>query len=156
MTELGFIDLNNRARQLTLRGTEIEFIGLNDPHIGYDDVAALDASIESLPEVAEQAATRLGVVHAPYQHALGQLLDRKVSAIFAGHTHGGQVRVPGVGALTSNCDLPVQQARGLSVWYDAEHAAFLNVSAGLGASVYAPIRFACRPEASLITLEAER
>ena len=38
----------------------------------------------------------------------------------------------------------------------AEHAAFLNVSAGLGASVYAPIRFACRPEASLITLEAER
>ena len=156
MTELGFIDLNNRARRLTLRGTEIEFIGLNDPHIGYDDVAALDASIESLPEVSEQAATRLGVVHAPYQHALGQLLDRKVSAIFAGHTHGGQVRVPGVGALTSNCDLPVQQARGLSVWYDAEHAAFLNVSAGLGASVYAPIRFACRPEASLITLEAER
>ena len=155
MTALGCIDLNNRAQRLTLRGNEIELIGLNDPHIGYDDVAALDASVESLPS-ASQPATRLGVVHAPYQHALGELLDRDVSAIFAGHTHGGQVRVPGVGALTSNCDLPTQQARGLSVWYDAERAAFLNVSAGLGASVYAPIRFACRPEASLITLEAER
>lgn len=156
MTALGFIDLNNRAQRLTLRGTEIELIGLNDPHIGYDDVTALDASVESLPSASQPAATRFGVVHAPYQHALGQLLDRDVSAIFAGHTHGGQVRVPGIGALTSNCDLPTQQARGLSVWYDAERAAFLNVSAGLGASVYAPIRFACRPEASLITLEAER
>jgi predicted MPP superfamily phosphohydrolase len=167
MTELGLIDLNNRAARLNLRGTELEFLGLNDPHIGYDDAAALDASIAeiSADAVASRTAAsggaaatpvRLGVVHAPYQHALGQLLDRNVAAIFAGHTHGGQVRVPGLGALTSNCDLPVAQARGLSVWYDAEHAAFLNVSAGLGASVFAPIRFACRPEASLITLEAER
>lgn len=163
MTELGLIDLNNRAARLMLRGNEIEFIGLNDPHVGYDDVDALDAAIGELSSTSDGAdpgtgvsSVRLGVVHAPYQHALGQLLDRNVSAIFAGHTHGGQVRVPGVGALTSNCDLPVEQARGLSVWYDAERAAFLNVSAGLGASVYAPIRFACRPEASLITLEAER
>lgn len=156
MTALGLIDLNNRAQRLTLRGTELELLGLGDPHIGYDDVAALDASFGGLTATPAPTATRLGVVHAPYQHALGQLLDRDVAAIFAGHTHGGQVRVPGVGALTSNCDLPVQQARGLSVWYDAERAAFLNVSAGLGASVYAPIRFACRPEASLITLEAER
>lgn len=156
MTALGLIDLNNRAQRLTIRGTELEILGLGDPHIGYDDVTALDASAGGLTAASEPTATRLGVVHAPYQHALGQLLDRDVAAIFAGHTHGGQVRVPGVGALTSNCDLPVQQARGLSVWYDAERAAFLNVSAGLGASVYAPIRFACRPEASLITLEAER
>lgn len=154
MTALGFIDLNNRAQRLTLRGIELELIGLNDPHIGYDDISALDASIEALPSAAKPAATSLGVVHAPYQHALDQLLSRGVSAILAGHTHGGQVRVPGVGALTANCDLPARQARGLSVWYDAERVAYLNVSAGLGASVYAPVRFACRPEASLITLEA--
>jgi predicted MPP superfamily phosphohydrolase len=94
------------------------------------------------------------VVHAPYQEALGELLDDGAELILAGHTHGGQVRVPGVGALTANCDLPTAQARGLSVWYDAHRAAFLNVSAGLGNSIYAPVRFACRPEASLITLEA--
>lgn len=164
--ELGFTDLNNRAARLVLRGTPIDLIGLNDPHIHYDDVAALDSSIAELPPLVGKATAganpselgtapvRIGVVHAPYQQALGQFLDRGASAILAGHTHGGQVRVPGVGALTSNCDLSVKQARGLSVWYDAQRAAFLNVSAGLGASIYAPVRFACRPEASLLTLEA--
>lgn len=155
LRNLGFIDLNNSAVRLTLRGTAFELIGLNDPHVRYDDVAKLDAAIGDL-DASGASAVRVGVVHAPYQHALGQLLDRGASTILAGHTHGGQVRLPGVGALTANCDLPVRQARGLSVWYDAEHAAFLNVSAGLGASIYAPIRFACRPEASLLTLEAER
>lgn len=103
---------------------------------------------------ADHAVTRLGVVHAPYQFALGALLDAGADVLLAGHTHGGQVRMPGVGALTTNCDLPLHLSRGLNVWFNADRAAFLNVSAGLGASIYAPIRFACRPEASLITLEA--
>lgn len=194
---LGFVNLNNRAARLTLRGTDVEFMGLNDPHISYDDIAALDQSISGLPGAADASGAavasgaadasnaagkdaagadttagtgntsgtdtttdalpvRIGVVHAPYQRALGQLLDRGSKVIFAGHTHGGQVRVPGVGALTANCDIPVNQARGLSVWFDSQQAAFLNVSAGLGASIFAPIRFACRPEASLLTLESAR
>ncbi len=140
-----------------MRGNSVELLGLNDPHIGYDGTDALDASLSALPTLQDESAQlKIGVVHAPYQRSLGQLLDRGSEVIFAGHTHGGQVRVPGIGALTSNSDLPVQQARGVSVWYNSEQAAFLNVSAGLGASIYAPIRFACRPEASLITLEAAR
>lgn len=152
--ELGFVDLNNAATRISLRGTEVELFGLGDPHIHYDDAARMRAAIEEVR--AAGAPVRLGVVHAPYQAALNTLLDEAADVIFAGHTHGGQVRVPGIGALTANCDLPLQQARGLSVWYDAEHAAFLNVSAGLGGSIYSNIRFACRPEASLITLEAAR
>ncbi|QAB18523.1 metallophosphoesterase [Leucobacter muris] len=182
---LGAINLNNSAARLELRGTRIELLGLNDPHIRYHDASAMREALHALPdegaderpERAEPAAPpqraegrephsgrhaaseagsplRLGVVHAPYQEALGELLDDGAELILAGHTHGGQVRVPGVGALTANCDLPTAQARGLSVWYDAHRAAFLNVSAGLGNSIYAPVRFACRPEASLITLEA--
>jgi predicted MPP superfamily phosphohydrolase len=68
--------------------------------------------------------------------------------ILAGHTHGGQVRIPGVGALVTNCDIPHERARGLSRW----RTSWVNVSAGLGTSKYAPFRFACRPEASLLTL----
>lgn len=158
---LGAINLNNRATALTLRGTDLELLGLNDPHIRYDDI---DAMRESLTSVSEPVNTelglrtplRVGVVHAPDQEPLGEFLAEGADLVLAGHTHGGQVRVPGVGALTSNCDLPTAQARGLSVWYDAHRAAFLNVSAGLGNSIYAPVRFACRPEASLITLEAAR
>ncbi|QZY53415.1 metallophosphoesterase [Leucobacter tenebrionis] len=192
LEQLGAIDLNNSAARLEIKGTRIELLGLNDPHIRFDDPSAMRDALSALvvegaaespapaessakspadggapasaapaespilPTPSETAPLRLGVVHAPYQEALGELLDDRVDLILAGHTHGGQVRVPGLGALTSNCDLPTAQARGLSVWYDAHHAAFLNVSAGLGNSIYAPVRFACRPEATLITLEAAR
>lgn len=152
---LGAINLNNAATSLTLRGTEVRLFGLNDPHIRYDNAAHMRESLATLEaKVDSPPSLRLGVVHAPYQAALGELLDDGADVILAGHTHGGQVRVPGIGALTANCDIPNAQARGLSVWYDAHRAAFLNVSAGLGNSIYAPVRFACRPEASLLTLEA--
>lgn len=152
---LGCIDLNNSAARVELRGTTIDLLGLNDPHIRYDDAAAMRAELAVVSTESEgaEAPLRIGVVHAPYQEALNELLDDSVGLILAGHTHGGQVRVPGIGALTSNCDLPAAQARGLSVWFDAHRAAFLNVSAGLGNSIYAPVRFACLPEASLLLLE---
>jgi len=68
--------------------------------------------------------------------------------VLAGHTHGGQLRVPGFGALVTNCDLDRRRARGLSTY----EGSVLHVSAGLGTSPYAPIRFACPPEATLLTL----
>lgn len=159
---LGFENLNNSAAALELRGMRFEFFGLGDPHIRYDSPERMRAALAEMRTDAPDAPgapaapspLRIGVVHAPYQGALGALLDEGADFIFAGHTHGGQVRVPGVGALTSNCDLPTRQARGLSVWFDAHRAAYLNVSAGLGNSIYAPVRFACRPEASLISLTA--
>ena len=164
LEQLGAINLNNSATALTVRGTELELLGLNDPHIRYDHAESMRSALAALPSAvpgADEPASdrppaplRIGVVHAPYQEALGTLLTEGADLLLAGHTHGGQVRVPGVGALTSNCDLPTAQARGMSVWYDAHRAAFLNVSAGLGNSIYAPVRFACRPEASLLTLEA--
>lgn len=157
---LGWTDLNNTATTLEARGNTIELFGLNDPHIHFDDTAAMDASVAALRKTEQSQkqsiATRLGVVHAPYKAALDALLAQDAEAIFAGHTHGGQVCIPGIGALTTNSDLPKHQAKGLSVWFDKQRAAFLNVSAGLGHSIYAPVRFACLPEVSLITLTAPR
>jgi predicted MPP superfamily phosphohydrolase len=72
----------------------------------------------------------------------------QVDLILAGHTHGGQLCVPGFGALVTNCDLPTGQAKGLS----AVAGVPMHVSAGLGTSPFTPIRFACRPEATLLTL----
>ena len=99
-------------------------------------------------------AVAIGVTHAPYRRVLDSFVNYGAEVIFAGHTHGGQVRIPGVPALVTNCDIPREQASGLSVWHHARHAAFLNVSAGLGTSVYAPVRFACPPEAVVVTLTA--
>jgi MFS family permease len=81
-----------------------------------------------------------------------RIRDPRVGLMLSGHTHGGQVCVPGVGALVTNCDIPRKQASGFSTWQAGGHVSLLNVSAGLGTSIYAPIRFACPPEASVIDL----
>ena len=83
---------------------------------------------------------------------LNSFVNHGAQLVLAGHTHGGQVCVPGFGALVTNCDIPRKQVRGLSVWQHGLRSAYLNVSAGLGTSIYAPVRFACPPEATLLTL----
>ena len=90
---------------------------------------------------------------------LDQFAADGYDAILAGHTHGGQVCLPGVGALTTNCDLEPARAKGLHRHPADSHdgdpgSAWLHVSAGIGTSPYARIRVACRPEATLLTLTA--
>ena len=107
----------------------------------------------------DSADLRLAVTHAPYLRVLDQFARDGYDAIIAGHTHGGQVCLPGVGALTTNCDLDNARAKGLhrhpvrSAPGDPG-SSWLHVSAGLGTSPYARIRVACRPEATLLTLTA--
>lgn len=156
---LGWTNLNNAAHAMTVNGSPLEFIGTGDAHRGWDRLeeipGALDELRESAPErdgPADRQSLTIGVTHAPYQRVLNSFVTHGAEVIFAGHTHGGQVCVPGVGALVTNCDLPRSKASGLSLWHHALGAAFLNVSAGLGTSIYAPVRFACKPEAVLVTL----
>ena len=135
----GWTVLSNRRGQLG----DIELAGLDDPHIRRDDPAtAVPANGDARPRL------RLGVVHSPYRRALDAFERNGYGLLLAGHTHGGQVCLPGVGALVTNCDLPRDRVRGLSRW----GSSWLHVSAGLGTSKYAPFRFACRPEASLLTV----
>ncbi|HEV8425071.1 MAG TPA: metallophosphoesterase [Actinomycetes bacterium] len=134
----GWTVLSNRRGRLG----DIELAGMDDPHIRRDDPAV------AVPPNGQGPRLRVGVVHSPYRHALDAFERNGYPLLLAGHTHGGQVRVPGVGALVTNCDLPRNQVRGLSRW----GSSWLHVSAGLGTSKYAPFRFACRPEASLLTV----
>ena len=158
---LGWFNLNNRARALDLLGSRLEFFGVNDAHRGWDRLDLLPARIEEMQEnagwqddAAGPAVVPIGLTHAPYRRVLDSFVTNGAELIFAGHTHGGQVRIPGRPALVTNCDVPREQAQGLSVWHHARRAAFLNVSAGIGTSIYAPVRFACPPEAVLVTLTA--
>lgn len=146
--ELGWRSVDNGAATLTVRGTPIRLVGVGDAHHELDDLDAASAALSEQPE----AALTLGVAHAPYRRVLDGITDLGVDMLFAGHTHGGQVRLPFYGALVANCDIPLRQARGLSMWSHRGRVVPLNVSAGLGHSIYAPVRFACRPEVSLITL----
>jgi predicted MPP superfamily phosphohydrolase len=156
---LGWVDLNNAAMATTIAGSGIEFFGTNDAHRGYDDLGVLPRLIDDLRENADwqeepSPVLSIGVTHAPYRRVLDAFVTNGADLILAGHTHGGQVRIPGLPALVTNCDIPREQAQGLSLWSHARQTAYLNVSAGLGTSIYAPVRFACRPEAVLITLQS--
>ncbi len=154
--DLGWLDLNNAARGLEMRGQRIELFGTGDAHLGWDRLDTLPGAVEALREEVEWdgdgTVLKLGVTHAPYRRVLDALTNQGADLILAGHTHGGQVRVPGLPALVTNCDIPRRQAQGLTVWKGQRRSALLNVSAGLGTSIYAPVRFACAPEAVVLTL----
>jgi predicted MPP superfamily phosphohydrolase len=102
-----------------------------------------------------QCDVAIGVTHAPYRRVIDAMTYDGHDLIVTGHTHGGQVCVPGHGALVTNCDLDVGRVKGLSTNMAGGRTSWLHVSAGLGTSPYAPIRFACPPEATLLTLTAK-
>lgn len=146
--DAGWTGLTNRRDTMDLGGVRLDFSGVDDPHLNRDVYAGF-------PEPDPSAATpavRVGVAHAPYQRVLNYFTDGGADLILAGHTHGGQVCVPFYGALVSNCDLPPRLAKGVSLWEHHGRRVPMNVSAGIGTSRFAPIRFACRPEAVLLTL----
>ena len=170
--DLGWVNLNNRAASLLLGDRRIDCMGVDDPHRKFDSLAEMSRALDEMQSWASgdlgedsslvfsndepQSAAELtvGVAHAPYQRILNAFVGHGAEMIFAGHTHGGQVCVPGYGALVTNCDIPREQVKGLSSWSHNGRTAALNVSAGLGTSIYAPVRFACAPEVTLLTLEA--
>lgn len=159
--EAGWHDLSNARTALEVDGRRLDVRGVDDPHIERDRYA------EVAGPFAADADLALGVTHAPYLRVLDAMAADGADLVLAGHTHGGQLCLPLLGAIVTNCDLPPAQAKGLS-----RHArpssgphdpglggpdgrgTVLHVSAGLGTSPYAPVRFACPPEATLLTLTA--
>ena len=142
----GWKDLTGHRATLDVLGTRIEFRGTDDAHLHRDDYKLVAG-----PRAAD-AELAVGVTHAPYRRVLDAMTADGVPLVFAGHTHGGQVCVPGWGALVTNCDLPTAQAKGLSRHRTPTGSTWLHVSAGLGSSPFAPYRFACPPEVTLLTL----
>jgi predicted MPP superfamily phosphohydrolase len=138
----GWQDLTNRRTTAVITGRRIELGGVDDPHLRRDRLEVADAQVDVHAEL------HVALVHAPEPRALDRFEASGFDLLLSGHTHGGQLRLPGYGALVTNCGIDRARARGLSRY----GRAWLHVSAGLGTSPYAPVRFACRPEASLLTL----
>ncbi|ASU85994.1 metallophosphoesterase [Nocardiopsis gilva YIM 90087] len=144
MSASGWLDLNNGTGYLKAGGLDIAFGGVHDSHIDmdrYDDIAG---------PADPTADLRLGVLHSPEPANLDRFEADGYQLLLAGHTHGGQICMPFYGTLVTNCGIDRRRAWGLNRYGDA----WLHVSGGLGTSPYAPVRFCCRPEASLIDLVA--
>lgn len=156
LTGRGWVDLTNARARLDVAGVRLELVGVDDPHVAYDDYDAVAGP------AADDVALTIGVTHAPYLRVLDAMSEDGAGLLIAGHTHGGQLRIPGYGALVTNCDLDTSRVAGLSRWWPGAGAtpssqappgaAWLHVSAGLGGSPYTPFRFCCRPGATLMTL----
>ena len=143
----GWHNLNHQRARTKVLDTHFEFRGTDDAHLNRDNYSLVAGP-------ATDCDVAVGVTHAPYLRIIEAMSNDQLDAIFAGHTHGGQVRLPWPGgskALTTNCDLPTWRARGVSKVKDQP---WLNVSAGMGTSPFARIRVASPPEVSLITLES--
>jgi uncharacterized protein len=141
LLEDGWDDLTNVRRSISLDGLELELLGLDDAHIRRHDLRIAPRRVED--------RFGLAVMHspdsAPEASALGYGL------IVAGHTHGGQVRLPWIGALVTNCSMPPRLVSGLLRIGDS----VVHTSPGLGTSKFAPFRFWCRPEATFLELRPE-
>jgi len=145
MAAAGWLDLDNRRGKLTAGGLDVAVAGVGDAHIKRDRYAEIAGPADPAADL------RLAVTHSPEPRVLDQFAADGYDLLLAGHTHGGQLCLPGYGAIVTNCGIDRERVRGLHR-YTAGGPAWLHVSAGLGTSPWAPARFACRPEASLLTL----
>lgn len=144
--EAGWVNLTNTRGRVKTAGAEIGLTGLDDPHIKRDRYGEVAGGPEPGADLS------LAVVHAPYLRVLDAFTADRYPLILAGHTHGGQLCVPFYGALVTNCDIDPDRVKGLSTHESAGERSYLHVSAGCGTNRYTPVRFACPPEASLLTL----
>jgi predicted MPP superfamily phosphohydrolase len=144
LTKRGWINLNNQRSSITIHGNVIDVRGTDDAHLELDEYSKVAGK--------PKGDISIGVTHAPYKRVLDGMSHDAIDLVFAGHTHGGQVRIPWFGgsrSLTTNCDLPNWRSRGLT---KVANEPWLNVSAGMGYSPFAPIRIFCPSEISLVTL----
>ncbi|MFP7706397.1 metallophosphoesterase [Trueperella sp. LYQ141] len=188
--DFGWVNLTNTRAMLPVAGWECHFVGVDDPHIRRDvfPIPHGDKPVPDLHCASETSVLslhpqlRIGLTHAPYLRILDEMARDNCDLVFAGHTHGGQVCLPGK-HLVSNCDIDPQLAAGLFHWpattsaesplrdgqlrhtrhglteliakdgaAQANDDMWVQVSAGIGTTTYAPVRTFCPPEAIILDL----
>jgi predicted MPP superfamily phosphohydrolase len=145
----GWMNANNRRGRVKAGDFDIEVAGVHDSHINRDRYDAVAGPADPAADL------RLGVMHSPEPSVMDRFVADGFDLLLAGHTHGGQICLPGLGTLVTNCGIDRTRARGLHqhpAGPGPRQRAFLHVSAGLGTSPTSPVRLACRPEATLLTL----
>jgi hypothetical protein len=131
--------LVNEAVTHEIHGQKVVIAGVDDPFTDHGD-------LQRTMHTVKQADVLIGLVHVPTD--LASFSQRGFDLVLSGHTHGGQWRLPFIGAVLTQCDLPRQHARGL---HFVERTA-VHVSQGLGAGKLIRMRFNCPPTAYAILL----
>lgn len=137
LAELGVTLLANESRTLRVDGAELAIAGVDDFAYGRDDARAALAQVDG-------ADVSLLLAHTP--DTLDDPCARQADLMLCGHTHGGQIQLPGIGSPWA------------PVWRDRRRASGLLRAEGTlcyvtrGVASATPARFRCRPEVALLTL----
>jgi uncharacterized protein len=130
--------LNNESKTIETAGQKIYLVGVDDPHLGYDDIN------RALKET-EAGSFKVLLAHSPeiFRKAIG-----KVNLVLAGHTHGCQVAIVGL------CDLvmPLEYDKKYKEGLFKENSTYLYVNRGLGMT-FIPFRLNAFPEVTVINFE---
>jgi len=137
---MGIKVLSNECETIT-RGTEAIYVaGVDDPHFYRAD------NIEKASTAIPLESYSILLTHTPeiYRQAAHAGFD----LLLSGHTHGGQICLPGGVAMTYDSVLPRRLGKG--AWKHHDMHGYTSVGAG---SSVVPVRFNCPPEITLHTLE---
>jgi predicted MPP superfamily phosphohydrolase len=133
LTRKGFTVLKDQRTRLAINGEYLELAGIRFWTRRPADIARV---------IRRAQSSLLLLAHDPRRLAEAASFD--IPAVLSGHTHGGQIVLPGIGALARR-DFPVLQGLG------SRANTSIFVSRGVG-TVYVPVRINCPPEVALVTL----
>ena len=149
--EFGIRFLFNESVLISEGGRSLHVIGVDDPHRGLDDLARAERGVTG-------EGFKLLLAHSP--DVLVDVTNDSADLILVGHTHGGQVRLPFLGAFWLHCRHDLGISRGyyppnaLSAKLGRDLSrVHLYVNTGIGGS-WVKTRFMCPPEVALITLRS--
>ncbi|WP_293821411.1 metallophosphoesterase [uncultured Corynebacterium sp.] len=140
--EHGWRDANQARHEFKVGNVRLAAAGVDDPHHDLDDYS----EIAGAPN--EDADLSLALLHAPEPRVLEKFAADGYQLSLSGHTHGGQICLPGSRALVTNCGIDRDRVQGLHDFGPMK----MHVSNGLGTSKFAPVRIFCRPSATLLKI----
>ncbi|MFI5504791.1 metallophosphoesterase [Corynebacterium kutscheri] len=143
--EHGWLDANQARHEFTA-GIKIAAAGVDDPHHDLDDYDQIAGPPNPEADLA------IALSHSPEPRVLRRFAADGYDISFSGHTHGGQIALPGERAIVTNCGIDPKRASGLHTF----DGMAMHVSNGLGQSKFAPVRLFCRPSATLVRVTERR
>lgn len=157
LTNHGWVDLGSQVAEISIHGEPIILSGHELPWFGsapdidaYLQPRQFQTNLENKAQLifnGKRSAFRIALAHSP--DAIDWARRQRIDLLLAGHTHGGQIRFPGIGPIVAPSWYGSQFASG--VFYC--HPTLMHVSRGL-AGVH-PIRFRCHPEIAILELYSQ-
>ena len=140
--ERGWHDATHQRVEMKVGDVRLAVAGVDDPHHDLDDYEQIAGPPNADADLA------IALTHAPEPRVLERFAADGYQLSISGHTHGGQICLPGGRSIVTNCGIDRERAHGLHR-FDEMH---MYVSRGLGTSKYAPVRLNCPPTATLLRL----